>query len=86
MPRIYRLQKLDPNGRMWRYYPCREDSAYWVGEDEKSARLNAARGCLPRNKSLGMSPWLDPEQTSCELGYDSSLGGVAGVSDNDHPI
>ena len=79
MPRIYKLQKLNPDGQMWRFYPHKENSAYWVGEDEDSARLNAARGSLPRNKALSMSPWLDPKQTSCELDYDSSLDGVAGV-------
>lgn len=79
MPRIYRLQKLDPQGLMWRYYPHGDDHAYWVGDDEKSARMNAARGSLPRNKSLNRSPWLDPDQTSCVLDYDSGLDGVAGV-------
>lgn len=79
MPRVYKLQKLDPNGQMWRYYPHKEDSAYCVGEDERSARMNVARGSLPRNKALSMSPWLDPGQTSCVLDYDSVLEGVGGV-------
>ncbi len=76
MPRIYKLQKLNPNGRTWRYYPNKENHGYWVGYGENSARLKAARGSLPMNKVLSMSPWQDPEQTSCVLDYNS--GGVAG--------
>ena len=44
-------------------------------------RKNAARGSLPRKKVMSMSPWLNKEQTSCELEYDSEEDGVAGVSD-----
>ena len=44
-------------------------------------RKKAARGSLPRNKVMSMSPWLNTEQTSCEFEYNSEEDGVAGVSD-----
>ena len=48
--------------------------------NEEEARKNAARGSLPRNKAMSLSPWLNKEQTSCELEYHSEEDGVSGVS------
>lgn len=79
MPRIYKLQKLNLTAPMWRHYPHEENHAYWVGEDEKSARMNAAIGSTPQGKVFFKSPWMDPQVTSCVLDYDSSEEGVSGV-------
>ena len=35
---------------------------------------------MARNKVMSMSPWLNKEQTSCELEYNSEQDGVAGVT------
>ena len=80
MPRIYLLKKLNPQDSIWKHYP-EDDFVRWVGDDEEEARKNAARGSLPRNSVISMSPWLNKEQTSCELEYNSEQDGVAGVSD-----
>ena len=79
MPRVYLLKKLNPDDTIWKHYP-EDDFVRWVGDDEEEARKNAARGSLPRNKAMSMSPWLNKEQTSCELEYNSEEDGVAGVS------
>ena len=79
MPKVYLLKKLNPQDSIWKHYP--EDNVVrWVGENEEEARKNAARGPLPRIKAISMSPWLNKEQTSCELEYNSEQDGVAGVS------
>ncbi len=79
MPKIYKLQKLNSSAPIWRHYPHVENHAYWVGEDEGSARKNAAKGSTPRGKLASASPWIDPDETSCVLDYDSSANEVAGV-------
>jgi hypothetical protein len=79
MPKIYKLQKLNPTAPIWRHFPHAENHAYWVGEDEKSARMNAAVGSTPKGKLFTKSPWMDSEITSCVLDYDSSEEGVSGV-------
>ena len=80
MPKIYLLKKFNPQDSIWKHYP-EDDFVHWVGDDEEEARKNAARGSLPRNKAMSMSPWLNKEQTSCGLEYNSEEDGVAGVSD-----
>jgi hypothetical protein len=80
MPKVYLLKKLNPDDPIWKYCPA-DDVVRWVGEHEEEARKNAARGSLPRNKAMSMSPWLNKEQTSCELGYNPEEDGVAGVTD-----
>ena len=79
MPRICLLKKLNPQDSIWKHYP-EGDFVRWVGDDEEEARKNAARGSLPRNKVISMSPLLKKEQTSCELEYNSEQDGVAGVT------
>jgi len=78
MPKIYLLKKLNPQDSISKHYP-EDDFVRWVGDDEEEARKNAPRGSLPRNKAISMSPWLNKEQTSCELEYNSEQDGVAGV-------
>lgn len=80
MPKVYLLKKLNPDDTIWKHYPENE-VVRWLGDDEEEPRNNAARGSLPKNKAMRMFPWLNKEQTSCELEYDSGQGGVAGVSD-----
>jgi hypothetical protein len=80
MPRIYLLKKLNPQDSIWKNYP-EDDFVHWVGGEEEEARMKAARESLPRNKAISMSPWLDEEQTSCEVEYNSEQDGVAGVTD-----
>jgi len=80
MPKIYVLTKLNPQDSIWKNYP-EDDVVRWVGGNEEEARKNAARGSLPRNKAISMSPWLNKEQTSCELEYHSEEDGVSGVND-----
>ena len=66
MPKIYLLKKTNPDDTIWKHYP-EDDFVRWVGENEEEARKNAARGSLPKNKAMSMSPWLNKEQTSREL-------------------
>ena len=80
MPRICLLKKLNPQDSIWKHYP-EDDFIRRVRDNEEKARKNAARGSLPRNKAISMSPWLSKEQTSCELEYNSEQDGVAGVND-----
>ena len=80
MPKVYLLKKLNTDDPIWKHYP-EDDFVRWVGENEEEARRNAAKGSLPRNKAMSMSPWLNKEQTSCELEYHSEEDGVSGVSD-----
>ena len=80
MPRNQSLKKLNPQDSIWKHYP-EDDFVRWVGDNEEEARKNAARGSLPRNKVISMSPLLKKEQTSCELEYNSEQDGVAGVND-----
>ena len=80
MPKVYLLKKLNPSDPIWKHYP-EDDVVRWVGEKEEEARKNAARGSLPRNKAMSMSPWLNKEQTSCDLEYNSEEDGVSGVCD-----
>ena len=77
IPKVYLLKKLNPQDSIWKHYP-EDDFIRWVGDEEEEARKNAARGSLPRNKAISMSPWLNKEQTSCELEYNSEQDGVAG--------
>ena len=77
---VYLLKKLNPDDPIWKRYP-EDDVVRWVGENEEEARKNAAKGSLPRNEAMGMSPCLNKEQTCCELEYESEQDGVAGVSD-----
>ena len=79
MPKVYLLKKLNTDDPIWKHYP-EDDFVRWVGENEEEARRNAAKGSLPRNKAMSMSPWLNKEQTSCELEYHSEEDGVSGVS------
>ena len=79
MPRNQSLKKLNPQDSIWKHYP-EDDFVRWVGDNEEEARKNAARGSLPRNKVISMSPLLKKEQTSCELEYNSEQDGVAGVT------
>ena len=79
MPKVYLLKKLNPDDSIWKHYPD-NDVVRWVGDYEEEARKNAARGSLPRNKVMSMSPLLNREQTSCEIEYDSEQDGVAGVT------
>ncbi len=79
IPRNYLLKKFNPQDSIWKHYP-EDDFVRWVGDDEEVARKNAARGSLPRNKAISMSPWLNKEQNSCELEYNSEQDGVAGVT------
>ncbi len=79
MPRNHSLKKLNPQDSIRKHYP-EDDFVRWVGDNEEEARKNAARGSLPRNKVISMSPWLNQEQTSCELEYNSEQDGVAGVT------
>jgi hypothetical protein len=37
---------------------------------------------VTKTEPLSISPWLNKEQTSCELEYNSEEDGVAGVTDN----
>ena len=74
------LKKLNPDDPIWKNYP-EDDFVRWVGDDEEEARKNAARGSLPRNKAISISPWLNEEQTSCLLEYNSEQDSVAGLSD-----
>ena len=60
MPRIYLLKKLKPQDSIWKHY-LEDDFVRWVGDDDKEARKNAARGSLPRNKAISMSPLLNKE-------------------------
>ncbi|QXD33701.1 hypothetical protein [Candidatus Pelagisphaera phototrophica] len=80
MPRNHSLKKLNPQDSIWKHYP-EDNFVRWVGDNEEEARKNAARGSLPRNKVISMSPWLNKEQTSCELEYNSEQDGIAGVTD-----
>ena len=80
MPKIYLLKKFNPQDSIWKRCP-EDDVVRWVGENEEEARKNAAKGSLPRNEAMGMSPCLKKEQTCCELEYDSEQDGVSGVSD-----
>ena len=80
MPKVYLLKKLNPDDTIWKHYP-EDEAVRWVGDDEEDARRNAARGSLPRDKAMSKSPWLNKEQTSCELEYNSEQDGVSGVSD-----
>ena len=80
MPKVYLLKKLNPQDFIWKHYP-EDDVVLWDGDNEEEARKNAARGSLPRNKAMSMSPWLNTEQTSCEFEHNSEEDGVAGVSD-----
>ena len=79
MPKVYLLKKISPQDSIWKYYPD-NDLVRWVGANEEEARKNAARGSLSTNKAMSMSPWLNKEQTSCELEYNSEQDGVAGVT------
>ena len=79
IPKNYLLGEFNPQDSIWKHYP-EDDFVRWVGDDEEVARKNAARGSLPRNKAIRMSPWLNKEQTSCELEYNSEQDGVAGVT------
>ena len=79
MPKVYLLKKLNPQDSIWKHY-SEDDFVRWVGDGEEEARENAARGSLPRNKVMSMSPWLNKEQTSRELEYNSEQDGVAGVT------
>ena len=81
MPKVYLLKKLNPEDPIWKHY-LEDDVVRWVGENEEEARKNAAKGSLPRNEAMGMSPCLNKEQTSCELEYNSEEDGVAGVTGN----
>ena len=81
MPRIYKLQKLDGGTPIWKHFPHEKNHAYWVGENEESARRNAANGSTPSGKLASASPWMDSKATSCVLDYDSSANRLAGVED-----
>jgi len=57
----------------------KEDQAYWVGENAKSTRRNAANGSTPSDKRAIASLWMDSKATSCDLDYDFSTNRVAEV-------
>ena len=79
MPKVYLLKKLNPDDSIWQHYPD-DNIVRWVVENEEEARRNAAKGSHPRNKAMSMSPWLNKEQTSCELEYNPEPDGIAGVT------
>ena len=79
IPKVYLLKKLNPQDSIWKHYQG-DDFVLRVRDNEEKARKTAARGSLPRNKAISMSPWLNKEQTSCGLEYNSEQDGVAGVT------
>ena len=78
MPKTYLLKMLDPSALIWMNRED-EDRLRFCGESEEEARRNLFAIEIKAGAPAESILYLDTEHMKCELEYDSSIDGVAGV-------